>query len=74
LVVNRPVPGGSDGANVPASLRLSPKKYMLLNCADAVPAEQASATALATSALWNVFIDFSSWGRPRLPTPLSGRT
>jgi hypothetical protein len=59
---------------VPASVRLSPKKYMLLNCADAVPVEQANATALATSALRNVFIVFSSWGRPRLTTPLFGRT
>jgi hypothetical protein len=45
---------------------------MLLNCADAVPAEQASATALATRALLNEFIDLSSCWGPRFSSPRVG--
>src|SRR6476661_212295 len=47
FVVNSPVPGGNRGLNEPASVRLSPNKKMLVNCAEALLAASASATAVA---------------------------
>src|SRR5512139_707422 len=69
FVVKRPVFGGRTGLYQPASIELSPNPYTPVHCADAVPAEHASATALATSALRNVFIALSPLEGPRFSLP-----